>query len=686
MAQLIPPFDRFLVRVLSPWMGEVRALHELRQIKEISRFALMFAALVLGPLLVLVVLSLRNLDAEELRFDADLKTRADAATTDVEHELERQLKVFETNVVLRLAEGNITVDDLRQEAPFVQGLFRFSDDGELLAPIVVQPEIPAPPTPRYRTLQQEALKAGQAEAWSAAAEAWSAASELRVNRELAATARLRSAQAMIRAGERSDAEDELTEVSLVYPLERTELGFRISEVARLELGVLWLQDDPNRGERELRNLVEEIVTSPTGMETDGDAALAKRTLEILDGIAPPPWVRQNQARLERALQQLEWSQEVIDEAELFADNAPPTPVAFQYGAGVSALWAATRFRDQIWVFALDVNGLVHQLQIEARRVERVYRDLSLNLVLMDEPGPREGLLVRRSLAPRLPQIAVAVRAADPAQLRAERSNRRRQRNIVAIIAFLTAFLGVFVATRLVSRELESARLRTDFAANVSHELRSPITQIRLKAESLQFGLTRGPADEQEHYAAIVRESERLSRLVDNVLDFAAIERGAKKYVLRPTPLDRVLINAIQAADSAIQNAGLELSISFPDHLPVVAADEHALGQVMINLISNAIKYGGSGGWLGLSVELDDESVHIEVSDKGIGMEPEDAEHVFDHFYRSRDPEVRKKRGTGIGLAIVRYIVVAHQGSVSVDSAPGKGSTFTVSLPLTDEEQ
>ncbi len=227
--------------------------------------------------------------------------------------------------------------------------------------------------------------------------------------------------------------------------------------------------------------------------------------------------------------------------------------------------------------------------------------------------------------------------------------------------------------------MELARMKTSFAASVSHELRSPITQIRLKGEALQLGLPLDQDDRARHYEVIVREAERLSRLVDNVLDFAAIERGTKNYHLRLGDLGKTVQNAVDTMRMTMEARGVDLLSRIPDDLPMVKHDSDAIAQVMGNLLSNAAKYGG--GWVQVSATLLPEGIQIEVADHGIGIDYQEVERIFDKFYRSSDPEARRRKGTGIGLAIVRYIMEAHGGQVSVYSTPGKGSVFHLFFPF-----
>ena len=186
----------------------------------------------------------------------------------------------------------------------------------------------------------------------------------------------------------------------------------------------------------------------------------------------------------------------------------------------------------------------------------------------------------------------------------------------------------------------------------------------------------------DHYDAIVRESERLSRLVDNVLDFAAIDGGHKTYTFRPVPIAQTIESTVQAARYGMEMRDMHLDLSLSPHLPVVVHDPEAIAQVLLNLISNAAKYGKEGAWIGVNAEVVGEEVVIEISDRGIGISPDELPHLFEHFYRSSDPAARRRKGTGIGLSIVKYIVEAHGGRVEVSSTLNVGSTFALHFPLT----
>jgi signal transduction histidine kinase len=165
-----------------------------------------------------------------------------------------------------------------------------------------------------------------------------------------------------------------------------------------------------------------------------------------------------------------------------------------------------------------------------------------------------------------------------------------------------------------------------------------------------------------------------------VLDFSAIERGAKRYTLRPGDLVDTVYRALDSVSSAQEVVDKELDVELPDDLPEVAHDSDAVAQCVINLVSNAAKYSAPDAWIGIRGRVVEDGVEITVSDRGIGIAPHDLRNIFEPFFRSRDALARRRKGTGIGLTITRYIMRAHGGEVFAQSQPGKGSTFTLRFP------
>jgi len=366
------------------------------------------------------------------------------------------------------------------------------------------------------------------------------------------------------------------------------------------------------------------------------------------------------------------------------------PGEFQWRTGTRALWTLTWWAGDLYAFALDRVALEDSLKANARGTVLPDANVAAFLIAPESATPVDWM-ERRSLGPWLTGHAIVVVAKDLSSLKDAQSRKRSLRIIMVGIAVFTISVGVVLSATLVKRELDVAGMKTDFAANVSHELRSPITQIRLKGEELMLGLAETEEEREQAYVAIVRESERLSRLVDNVLDFAAIERGAKSYTLRPGDLIDTVYRAIDSVASAQELQDKELDLQLPPELPEVHHDADAIAQCVINLVSNAAKYSAEHGRIGVTARLVDDinldrCVEIAISDNGIGIPPHDLRRIFEPFFRSSDSLTRRRKGTGIGLTITKYIMDAHGGQIGVQSRPGRGSTFTRRLPVTPHHE
>jgi signal transduction histidine kinase len=252
---------------------------------------------------------------------------------------------------------------------------------------------------------------------------------------------------------------------------------------------------------------------------------------------------------------------------------------------------------------------------------------------------------------------------------------------LALVLGLT-FFGAHLLWRDTRRELRIAELRSQFVSSVSHELKTPLTGIRMLAETLQMP---GMADSQmhaEYLDTIVGETERLTRLLNNVLDFSKIERGQKNYHMQITSLTDVLRSAARTMRFPLAEQGFEFHLEVSDDVPPLSIDRDAIEQAVLNLLSNAMKYSGENRVIDLRLKAEDGRARIEVVDRGIGIPPEERKRIFEKFYRVQTPENRAISGTGLGLALVAHIVEAHGGSIEVESAVGKGSTFAISLPIT----
>ena len=257
--------------------------------------------------------------------------------------------------------------------------------------------------------------------------------------------------------------------------------------------------------------------------------------------------------------------------------------------------------------------------------------------------------------------------------------------LVALLLVLSVTLfGAYLLWRDVRRELRLAEMRSQFVSSVSHELKTPLTAIRMFAETLRMGRSPDPQTQAEYLETIVNESERLTRLLNNVLDFSKIEQGKKIYHPEMTFLPEIVQAAARAMQYPLAQQGFELRVNVENGLPPVRVDPDALQQAILNLLTNAMKYSGESRQIDLRLRTQDSRAVIEVSDRGVGIASTEQARIFEKFYRAPTRENQLIAGTGLGLALVEHIAKAHGGHVSVRSAPGEGSTFSIHLPLEAE--
>jgi signal transduction histidine kinase len=241
--------------------------------------------------------------------------------------------------------------------------------------------------------------------------------------------------------------------------------------------------------------------------------------------------------------------------------------------------------------------------------------------------------------------------------------------------------GVFLTYRNISREMKLARLKSDFVANVSHELRTPLALIRLYAETLELGRLTAQEKYKEYFRIIREESERLTALINNILDFSRIEAGRKEYEFKKTNLAELVRTTLDSYRFQIEQNGFAFEENISGDIPPLNVDREAIARSLLNLVNNALKYSKDQKYIGVSLYRSNGSVKLEVQDRGIGIAAAEQGKIFEKFYRCGDPLVHNTKGSGLGLSLVRHIAQAHGGNVSVESVPDKGSKFTIALPI-----
>ncbi len=263
----------------------------------------------------------------------------------------------------------------------------------------------------------------------------------------------------------------------------------------------------------------------------------------------------------------------------------------------------------------------------------------------------------------------------------ELAQSRTKRNLMLVLLMDVVLLaGAWFVYKSIHREMELVRLKSDFVSNVSHELRTPLALIRMYGETLEMGRVKSEEKKQEYYGTIVKESERLTRLVNNILDFSKMEAGKKQYAFSEVQLNDLVRNVMATYDFHLKDEGVAPIVELDQSLPTISADVEAVTEAIVNLIDNAVKYSRENKFLRVKTLQQNACCVVEVHDHGIGIAEEHRTKIFDKFFRVGSSLVHNTKGSGLGLALVKHIMDAHGGQVEVGSIVGKGSTFRLVFP------
>ncbi|HWD92730.1 MAG TPA: ATP-binding protein [Verrucomicrobiae bacterium] len=290
------------------------------------------------------------------------------------------------------------------------------------------------------------------------------------------------------------------------------------------------------------------------------------------------------------------------------------------------------------------------------------------------------------------QLKINVYLTSPDELFASQRARATAFGLLVITSTAAALIGLLAAWRAFHRQLRLAEMKSNFVSSVSHELRAPIASVRLLAESLERGKVNEPQKQNEYFRFIVQECRRLSSLIENVLDFSRIEQGRKQYEFEPTDFFALTRETVKLMEPYAEEKGVRLEFTAKLETqpaapeggeggnPELEIDGRAIQQALVNLIDNAIKHSPKGSTVQVGAEFDAGWTRLFVEDTGPGIPPAEQEKIFERFYRLGSELRRETQGVGIGLSIVRHIVEAHGGRVTVRSNVGQGSRFTIELP------
>jgi two-component system phosphate regulon sensor histidine kinase PhoR len=360
----------------------------------------------------------------------------------------------------------------------------------------------------------------------------------------------------------------------------------------------------------------------------------------------------------------------------------------------SVLVAAMRGSDGVHGALVDLDAIDGLLQALASDLEDPAEPVRFTLLPVQRVvgeglvgklmQAREAALSTQPLAERtLPppfqefRLAALPLGSDPV---AYASTRNRVLYGILLGVFLaTLAIGVAYTARVLYREAQLSRLKTDFVSLVSHELRTPLTSIRMFIEMLSLGRVTDQAQTQQVLEMLAKETERLSAMIEGVLDWARLESGRKRYQIEPAAVPSLVEAAVTAFRTQRLDATVKLSVEVPEALPKVLADHDAIAGALLNLLQNAFKYSGEDKRIAVRARVERHGVAIEVEDNGVGIAVREHRRIFERFYRVDDRLTRSTEGSGLGLAISRRIVEAHGGRITLRSEPGQGSVFTIHL-------
>jgi two-component system phosphate regulon sensor histidine kinase PhoR len=339
-------------------------------------------------------------------------------------------------------------------------------------------------------------------------------------------------------------------------------------------------------------------------------------------------------------------------------------------------------RDFYIVLETDLKYLVGSLfpQYFASDAKRLYQvvDESGELVY-GTPFETSGIVVDLPFQDTVEnwRLRVAQRDVTPQEV----GGKRKVIDIVLIgLAFAGIVAGLGVLLFGMQRERKANELKSDFISNVSHELKTPLSIISMFGEMLALGRVKTPEQATEYAEIIWRESVRLARLIDNVLDFAKIERGKDVYEFEEGDVAEVTGRAIELSQHRLQKAEMTVETDIAEELPTARIDANAFTLAVMNLIDNAIKYAADGKKVRVELHTKDKRIELIVRDFGPGIDPAEHARVFERFYRARAVRLKPIRGSGIGLALVEHIAKAHGGGTWVESELGKGAAFGIWIP------
>jgi signal transduction histidine kinase/tetratricopeptide (TPR) repeat protein len=629
--------------------------------------------------------------------------------------------------IVRMDSGNPVeltriLKDLQTSQPLIQDVFFIQKDGSLRfvgAPLLYRfkedldlPRQPSPSPSVERMLQQGERAEFQAKDYGRAVALYERALNAVSDRPDQADLLRKIARVQKKSGKFSEAVETYKKIieghGQVQVMEGTPLGL----VAGMEIGSLYLaMNDPVRALETHMDLYRELVEGKWLSEKESYRFYSDRVKESISGILSEEPSAESMESVENSFRDLKereilemekterlllFQQNPLNDRELEAltaakDSSNPNGRFSLNNGFYRYLVCVPKDRPaegDVWGFLLNEDYLAGSLLpgimknlVLSEETGWIVRRENGDIVLTSSDSLSGPLTVKSDFVGDFPDWTLEFYQAEPRILDAFLTSRRGIYFYMFVLIAGILVFGLILTIRTLTREMELSRMKSDFVSTVSHEFKSPLTSIRQIADMLHAG--RVPSDErrQKYYDVLLEQSERLSLLTENILSFAKMEEGKRGFVFEKVDLTPLLQNILSATQDRLGSAGIRLKAEIEESLSPLLADSSALTQAINNLIDNAVKYSGESKKVIVRAFNEERSVVIQVVDFGLGIQRDDMDKIFDRFYRGGDELTRTVKGSGLGLTLVKQIVEAHRGGIQVESEPGKGSVFTMTLPL-----